>query len=432
MKLIYKKVEFDKQKLKAIVVDNVAGAYFNIAIELRRWFDVYYHTIDQSEFPTPVSRYIGTGYDGITRVNDFWSSVNDYDVFIFPDIYFKHYGNHLRSLGKMVWGGNQSEDIETSRSLFKDSLQSVGLPIANTQYLTGLSNLESFMKKNSDVWIKISYFRGLAETFHHIDMNQSMMWLNNIKSQLGPLAETQEFVIEDPIDVIAEVGYDGYTINGMMPNTQMWGVETKDSSYLGTWKKKEDMPSSVIDVNDKFGPILQKYKHTGFYSNEIRVGKDGKDYYTDPTMRAGSPPSNVYLNMISNWGDIIVSGCNGTLVEPTFTSKYGVELILKSNYCFSNFMPITIDPKYRANLKLKSSLNVDGVDYIVPGDQVGGVEMEEFGSLVFVGDDIDNLFNQCLEAAKTISCFGLSYDKDALNNSKKGIEDITKTLNVTF
>ena len=36
MKLIYKKVEFDKQKLKAIVVDNVAGAYFNIAIELRR------------------------------------------------------------------------------------------------------------------------------------------------------------------------------------------------------------------------------------------------------------------------------------------------------------------------------------------------------------------------------------------------------------
>ena len=41
--------------------------------------------------------------------------------------------------------------------------------------------------------------------------------------------------------------------------------------------------------------------HTGFYSNEIRYTEDKQSYYTDAAMRAGSPPSNTYMDMIDNW-----------------------------------------------------------------------------------------------------------------------------------
>ena len=36
-------------------------------------------------------------------------------------------------------------------------------------------------------------------------------------------------------------------------------------------------------------------------------------------MRAGSPPSNTYMDMIDNWDEIIIAGCKGEIVQPKFT-----------------------------------------------------------------------------------------------------------------
>ena len=432
MKLKFSEVKKGKQ-MSICICDNVGGSYVNIALEMIPYFKkVYYHSVNQNPFPMLSMSSIGIGFDGLERVNDFWSNLDNFDIILFPDIYFKDWGTHLRKIGKLVWGGGQSEDIETDRKLFKKELTNVNLPVAPTKYIVGIDNLFAYLKGVEDKWLKISYYRGQMETFHHINMNQSMIWLENLKVSMGPLGIHQEFIVEDGIDSIAETGYDGWCINGAMPDNAIWGVETKDSGYVGTHCLRSELPIPVQSVNDKFQSVLNKYKHTGFYSTEVRVGKDGNDYYTDPCMRAGVPPSNVYLNMITNWDDIIINGCKGTIVEPIFKAKYGAELILKSTYCYTNFMPITIPKEFRQNVKLKGAFNVDGQDYIVPFEQGGLFEMKEFGSVVVVGDDIDTIFNQCIAIADSIECYGLIYDKDALNSTKNSINSITNALKINF
>ena len=428
---------FKKMKTKSMkticVVDNIGGSYVNVAMELNNFFEkVYYHSVNQNPFPMKSMSSIGIGYDDIERIDDFWSNIDLFDIIIFPDIYFKDWGYRLRVLGKQVWGGCPSEELETDRKLFKEELQSVGLSIAPTEYIIGIDDLIDKLKTRTDVWLKISYFRGQMETYHHINMNQSSIWLENLKVSLGPLGKSQEFIIETPIESIAEVGFDGYTINGILPNECIWGIETKDCAYIAKHCPIIELPQPILEVNSKFEPVLQKYKHNGFYSNEIRVGKNGINYYTDPAMRAGSPPSNSYLGWITNWDEIITNGVEGIMTEPVFSNLYCIELILKSTYCYTNYMPINITSEFRQNLKLKGCLNVDGQDYIVPFEQGGIKELKEFGSVVVFGDDVVEIMTKAVEIAGQIDCYGLTYDADAINRTMESINNIEKNLNLKF
>jgi len=429
MKLIYK---LTKTKLKVCVIDNIGGSYLPIAKHLTKYFDVYYHSVVQNPYPQQSVLNVGLGYPDIKLVENFWSSVDLFDLIVFTDIYFKDWGNHLRKLGKLVWGGCQSEDLETDRELFKQELLSVGLDVAPTKYIIGLDSLISYLKDKTDKWLKISYYRGDFETFHHVNMNQSVVFFNDLKVSLGPLAKTTQFIVEDSLESIAEVGFDGYSVNGLFPDEQIWGIETKDCSYIGTHVNKSKMPEPVQSVNDKFSSVLKKYNHIGFFSSEIRIGKDGKDYFTDPCMRAGSPPSNTYMSLIDNWDEILIGGGRGEMIQPNYISKYGCELIIKSSFQFDNYMPVQFDKKYFDNINLKGSLIQDGISYVIPFDQAGLGHMVEFGSIVCVGNDIDSILNQTLEIANSIDCFGLTFDADALNKSKKSIEDTTNALKIKF
>lgn len=432
MKLIFKQVKLSSE-LNICVVDNIGGCYVNVAQALSKFFSkVYYHSVNQNPFPMVSMSSVGTGYENIERVNDFWTNVDTYDIIVFPDIYFKDWGNRLRKMGKMVWGGCPSEELETNRHLFKDELIAVGMNTAKTDYIIGINKLTKFLKKQEDVWIKISYFRGNMETFHHVNMNQTAQWLDNLKVSMGPLGDSIEFIVEQPIESIAEVGYDGFAVNGQISNNGIWGIETKDCSYIGTAVDRSAMPSPITTVNASFQPILQKYSHTGFYSNEIRVGNDGKDYYTDAAMRAGSPPSASYLDLISNWDEIIINGCKGILTEPKFKAKYVCELILKSTSCYKNYLPINIPEEYKDNVKLKASFLYNDINYIVPFEQGGLFEMDAFGSIVVIGNSVNDILYKAIEIADSLEVYGLTYDKDALNRTKKSISDITTSLVTTF
>jgi len=432
MKLKYNLVKLAKE-LTVCVVDNIGGCYVNVAYELSKHFGkVYYHSVNQNPFPMVSMSSIGSGYTEFERINEFWSNIDSFDIIVFPDIYFKDWGNVLRKMGKLVWGGCASEELETNRHLFKDELGYQNMEIAPTKYIMGVKKLKKYLKDKEDKWIKISYFRGNMETFHHVNMNQTMMWIENLIVTLGPLGEELEFIIEDSIEVIAEVGFDGWCVNGKSTDNIIYGIEVKDSCYVGCHKTRSEAPIPINEINTKFEPALTKYGHTGFFSTEIRVGVDGKDYFTDPCMRAGSPPSAVYLAMISNWDDIIINGCRGMLVEPIYKAKYGCELIIKSSYCYKNYLPITIADEFRDNVKLKGSFRRDNLDYIVPFEQGGIMEMDAFGSVVVIGDQVDIILQKAIEIAESLECYGLSYDKDALSRAKKSINDISATFNTIF
>ena len=429
MKLIYK---LAKTKLKVCVVDNIGGSYLPIAKHLTKYFDVYYHSVVQNPYPNSSVINVGNGYKGITVLKDFWGYIDNIDLFIFPDIYFKSYGKHLRKLGKLVWGGCQSEDLETDRKLFKEELKSVGLEVAPTKYIVGIDNLINHLKGVKDKWIKISYFRGDGETFHHISWVQSQVYMNELKVSLGALGSKMEFMVEDPIKSIAEIGGDGFLVNGNNSNSFLYGLEVKDCGYLGTNCDFTKMPQPIQDVYNKFRPILQKYNHTGFYSSEIRVGENGLDYYTDICCRSGQPPGNVYMGMINNWDEILIGGARGELIEPKYAGKYGIELILKSMVQHSDWNPVVYDSKYEDNINLKASLVEDGTHYIIPFDQAGLGKMVEFGSVSVIGNDIQTITNQALEIAKSIDCFGLMYEENSLEKARESISKIEDSLKIKF
>jgi len=271
-----------------------------------------------------------------------------------------------------------------------------------------------------------------SETTRHIKWSQSEIMINNLKFEMGPLSSIAEFCLEDNIDSIAEIGYDGWCVNGKMTNGQIWGLEVKDCGYVGKASNYSEIPTPVKLVNDKFSAVLQKYNHTGFYSTEVRYCKDGKTYYTDPCVRSGSPPSNVYMKMVSNWSEIIDKGTQGILVEPKFTAKYGCEIILKSNYCNGNTLPVIIPDEFKENVALKGAYHMDGKDYIIPFLQAGIKDMESFGSVVVVGDNLDEIMNKAVEIANSIDAPGLYFAENALEKAKETLNELKNNINVEF
>jgi hypothetical protein len=429
-------VKLKKIKMKSeysiCVIDNVGACYLPIARHLTNYFSkVYYYSVNQNPFPRYGVDAVGTGYDGVERVYEFLGRIDEFDIIFFTDLYFSDWGKHLRSMGKMVWGGSPSEEIETNRKLFKQELNNVNLPVAKTDYITGIDNLLTYLAKSKDSWIKISYYRGEMETFHHINMQNTTIFMNDLRHQLGPLSNKMEFIIEPSIKSIAEIGNDTYSVNGMYPNGMMWGLEVKDTGYIGKAINFNEMPQPIQQVSSKFAPVLKKYNHQGFFSTEIRYTDTKLAFFTDPCMRAGSPPSNTMMMMIDNWADIILGLCQGQIVEPKWNAKYGVEIIIKSPYANDNYMPVIFDMKYDNNIKLKGSFRVDGKDYIMPW-KYAGFDMVEFGSVVVIGDNIEVIAQQAITICEQIEAYKLTYEANAIQIALEQIKQVENVLNITF
>ena len=421
-----------KSDLKICVVDNIGGAYLPIARHLSKYFSkVFYHSVNQNPFPRYGIDAVGTGYPEIDKVDEFWGRVDEFDIIFFTDLYFNDWGRHLRSMGKFVWGGSESDIIETDRRLFKEELNNVGLPAIKTTYITGIDNLLRYLSNVKDVWIKISYYRGEMETFHHTNIDNTNIFMADLKHSLGPLGDKMEFCIEPSIDSIAEIGNDTYSTNGEYPKSCMWGLEVKDTGYIGKAMPTIDQPQPIQQVCNKFSSVLKKYKHQGFFSTEIRYTQNKLPYFTDPCMRAGSPPSNTLLEMIGNWDEIIIGLCQNRIVEPKWLGKYGVEIILKSPYANDAYMPVTFDMMYDENVKLKGAFRLDNKDYIIPW-KYAGFDMEEFGSVVVIGDDIKTIAEKAIEICDNIDAYKLRYESNAINIAMEQISKVEKALNIKF
>ena len=421
-----------KSNYKVLIYDNRGGSYLNVAQCLAPYFDKCgYYSECRDAFPNPALSQIGAGFDEFERVNNFWSELDNWDIIVFPDGGFQDMADHLKKIGKLVFGGSHMYDIEEGRGLFHNLSQRAGLPTAPTVIVQGIKNLETALKTKKDKWIKISKWRGLIETYHWIDYKSSKFWIDELKHKLGPLGNLDviEFVIQDPIDCIAEIGGDYYTLNGQLPSSQIVGLENKDCGYVG--KVTKDIPEPIKYVNDKFAPILNSYNSSGFYSTEIRYTAQGEAYYTDAACRAGMPPSSSYLTNISNWNEIIPAIAKGEWVEPKYKSIYMVELILKSNYARDGYLPVTFPDEYKDNITFKGAMKVDGQVFIVPFSY-SNIDMVEFGSVVVNDDNLDSAINKALEIASSIQAYEYRYELAAADIIKEDIQKMNDALDYNF
>ena len=405
------------------------GLFSSWAEKMTQYFGrVLYYMPFKSAFPRTQQYVVGTGYSGVERITDFWDHVDDVDIFMFPDVYDGDLQVYLREEGWPVWGCGKGEELEIYRWQTKQFLKKdIGLPVQPVERIIGVEALREHLKEVENKYVKISMLRGDFETFHHQEYLLSEPLLDEIEQKLGPYKHSKEFIVEDAIDNAVEIGYDGFTIDGQYPDPSMLGFEIKDVCFAGAVRTYSKLPRQLREVNEKLSPLFADYNYRGFWSSEVRIPKDGKPYLTDPCCRAGSPPSELYQEMFSNWGDIIWNGAHGALVSPVPVAKFGVEALLHSDWADTHWQAVYVEPSARPFVKLRNFCQSEDTIYVAP--QVVG--LPEIGAVVGIGDSLLDAIKNLKEHADKIKGFRLSKNLESIPQALEVIRDGQK-MNVTL
>jgi hypothetical protein len=422
------KVNLGNSKDKVILcVDN--GLFFEFCLKLADHFKkVYYYTEWKDAYPGMAEAVVGTEwkngkklktFDGknIERIENLFEVIEEIDCFFTPDIYDGDLLELLERSGIPCFGSGKAERLELNRFETALEMKKIGMDVANTVKIIGMEALRNHLKKVKDKYVKISKYRKTFETFHHIDYRLSEPLLDNVENTLGPLKYICEFLVVDAIPAIVEEGIDAYAINGELPSKMFTGCEIKDVAYAGKMIDEKDLSVGNKKVNEKFGILLKKYDHNGFFSTEVRTTKDGKHYFIDPCMRLGLPPNALYQEIYENLGDIIWKGANGILVEPEASNPYGMEVLISSGWHSGNHQTVYFSPEVRQWVKLINPIKIDGTYHVLRlGDST------TIGSLVAVGKSHE-------ECAKKIKAMADKIEGYDLNIKTEGIDEAIEAFN---
>jgi hypothetical protein len=401
----------------ACVVDN--GLFAELAVTLAKSFKhVYYLGSWVTAFPRSNALTVGEGLPNVTRINDIWSVLEDTDLFVFPDIYHGPLQKYLRGLGKLVWGSGLAESLEYKRGQSKQWLTDIGLPVGEHRVIRGLKDLRSYLQRHEGVYVK-STVRGDMETFRADNYSLIETRLDELEHVLGAKKFDYEFVVEEPIEVAAEVGYDGFTIDGQWPRSSLFGVEAKDTGYVGKVLSYSAMPRQLAYVNDKLSGLFEELNYRGFWSSEVRIAKDGTAYLIDPCCRLASPPGELCLYLIENLAEIIWAGADGELIEPEFRYPYAAQVVLKSDWAQYGWQPLEFPDELREHIKIHYLTVKNGRHYFVPQQ----IPIPEIGAVVAGGDSQDEAIARCLEIAEQVKGYDVKFEASAL---EKAADDLAK------
>lgn len=405
----------DFSNLTALVIDQ--GLYVHIATKLAESFGrvLYYCNGWRSAFPVSERYNVGAGLDGIERIANPWEHVEGADLIVFPDTYFGGEQEFLRRLGKRVWGSGDAEMLELHRDELKRVMKEAGLPVGPYQIIVGIDELREYLKENPGVYVKGNVFRGDVETFHNKNWVVTKPLLDDLAGRLGPRQSTTIFIVEDPIEGV-EVGYDGVCIDGRFPAVASYGYEVKDAGFVGKVVDYEDLPPALREVNKKLGPAMAALGCRSFFSTEVRVGADRKPYLMDPAMRAGSPPSESYIELFSNWDEMLWAGAEGEVVELRPSAAYAAEIILRSDWARDHFLALDFPEQIRRFIKIHGHCRIDGRDYAAP------LGIREIGAAIGLGNCLEDAIGSALEHAEAVEGLEVEFDRSALKVATEAIE----------
>lgn len=393
-------------KSKTVLVYD-QGIFVEIARRLAEDFGrVIYFADWTSGYPSSRMLLVGAGDDTFERIEDPWPLIeaDEIDLYVFPDVYQGGLQSYLRSQGKRVWGCGRGAELELDRPKSKEMTAKAGVNVGPFKEVIGLDALRKYLKTHHDSWIKINSTRGDMETFHSPTYEKIEPRLDELEHKLGAKKKIMKFIVEQGIPDAIEAGYDGFCIDGQFPRVGITGIEVKDKGYVGRTINYRDLPPQVREVNDALKPHFRRYNYRGFWSTEVRVSADGKAYPIDYTARAGSPPSELYQNMIINLAEVMWYGAEGILIEPEYSAVWGAEVLLHSAWADSNWAHIKFPNEIRRNVKLRNYTVIEGEHYIVPQD----CGMPEIGAVVATGKTA----KEAIEEAKRIAALVESYDME--------------------
>lgn len=372
---------------------------------------VYYVRQSRRGHPLASDKAPGSGYDDIELVDGWIDLIPEVDCWVFPDLFDGDIQEHLESLGKRVFGSRHADELEIYRDDFRHVMKKAGLPVPEYETVHGVDELRERLKEVEDKYIKTwSTIRGTTETWHHIRYNLSQSRLDRLSSGLGSLREDQEFIIDDPIRNVPEIGYDDMCIQGKFAGSGLFGIENKDRAYLGKWSTYAAMPKVLRDTNAALEPVLEKFGYRNFWSTELR----GK-YLIDPCPRLASPAGECMQEMSANLVERIWFGSEGEIVEPKPAAKYAAQVLIVSDEVETSPLPIDVPRKNRQWVKLyNSSLDQEGQEWVSPSAN----KMSELGSVVGLGETADLAIKSCKDHCEGIAADGLEVHLDELNDTK--------------
>lgn len=402
-----------------LLVDN--GLYVSLAQRLMREFGkVGYFRNYKRGFPSYHEIDVGRGLDGITVEPHFWKAVDNYSLIAYPDVYEGDQQEYLRKLGKRVFGSGMGDELELHRIFQKKLLKAVGLPVGPYVVLKGFDALREFLKEHDDQIVKISKLRGITETWKHKTYRESEMRLDALQHELGMRKYYQVFIVEEKIETDIEYGYDCLTVDGQFPNLAAMGLEIKDVAYGAVVQDYNNLPDGMQLVNEKLAVALRNYKYRNFFSTEIR--DNGEPYLIDCTCRVPSPAGEAQMELWGNLGEMMFLGAEGKMVDPKPLAKYAVQSIIYSDFADENWQAVYVPPKYRDNVKLYYHSREKGFDYVIPQS----TKMNEIGSVVTIGDHLDDVIKENKKIAEMVSGDKLEVRTDRIDDVVNEFEEMEK------
>lgn len=377
---------------------------------------VYYCRQSRRGHPLASDKSPGSGYDDIVLSDGWIDIIDEVDCWVFPDIFDGDIQRHLASLGKRVFGGRNADELEIYRGDFRKLMKGLELPVAKYELVNGVEALREALKDATDKYIKTwSTIRGTSETWHHIRYNLSLSKLDQISHSLGSLRDAQEFLIDDPIRDVTEIGYDDMCILGQFADHCLVGIEHKDRAYFGKFVAYADLPEDLQKTNEALASILEKHDFRGFWSTELR----GK-YLIDPCPRLASPAGESIQEMSLNLVERIWAGAEGEVVDPQPAGQYAAQVMIVSDEVENNPLSIDVPEEHRQWVKLyNSSIDDHGQEWISPSPN----KMSELGSVVGIGDTPEEAKSACINHCEDIQCLGLEIHSDELEDAiKEGVE----------
>ena len=140
----------------------------------------------------------------------------------------------------------------------------------------------------------------------------------------------------------------------------------------------------------------------------------------DATIRAPSPPSELWQELFTNRAEILWEGADGNLVEPIPAGKWGVEVILKSEFAKENNLAVLYPERFAHQIKLFNKVIVDGVSYVVTQHE----DMEEIGAVVGWGDTLEAAMEHAKEAGESIQAHKVKFAMGAADKAFEQIQEL--------
>jgi hypothetical protein len=422
---------YELHEKTALVIDN--GLFFEFALHLAKSFKkVFYFCEFRDAFPGIDKAAVGNEYvngheihsfDGLPvhRITSIYEVLDRVDIAIFPDVGNGDLAEYLRAQGLPVFGSGKGELLELWRVRTKALLKEHGLPVHDYEMVTGTIALREALSKNESLYVKISRYRGVFETYHHTSPEQSDIWINDIEQRLGKLADVVDFLIEQPLEAKVEIGTDSYTMDGLYPSTTLTGTEIKDLGYCGMVFNNADMPKGARTVDEGLCAIFKEFGYRGFYSTEIRETENGDPHMVDFTARMPLPPGFLYGMMYHNLAEIVWGIANGEMVEPVIAKKFGMMVMLNSPWYKERMLHVKFPAEYRSNIQLLLPVKIEGEYYCI-----SQYNMEEFGAVSVVGDTIDECMQQAEKILSSIEAHQFGYDEHVLEKATAAFQEMTK------